>query len=339
MRAENMQSDTSKITRAQTTRSVAYRSAIASHATAPCLETVSLRDAQQHWPLVMIGPGGDYTRRYVASGGTIRREAMSGEAMSGKAMSGKAMSGKAMSGKAMFHEPSSSEISADESRETSIGLVAAFRRLHERFVAVAHEIFTTNVTVHPTHDEAHDEAHDENHDQMYDENDDGINAGPCDDQGHDTSDAMQDDRSDEMDDVAGLPIPHMRGDLMSDREVSGNGSEHRNAMSGLASGEPALERDSRSRIEARTNNNTSEVCEIKHTSSGENHDESHPETTSRSAHDPQLASNAGLLPDDAGDRRSTRRQQGHSIRARRGAHREGSAGSRQEQGTLFVDCA
>ena len=52
---------------------------------------------------------------------------------------------------------------------------------------------------------------------------------------------------------------------------------------------------------------------------------------------PRLADPAWLFPDHAGTRRRDRRQQGHGLRARRGAHQEGRAHPRGQQGTLFVD--
>ena len=65
-----------------------------------------------------------------------------------------------------------------------------------------------------------------------------------------------------------------------------------------------------------------------------------PHTTTNS-HIPlcaRLPQQQGLFPDDAGDRKRTRRQQSHGLRARRGADREGCAGAQAQQGSLFGDC-
>ena len=57
-----------------------------------------------------------------------------------------------------------------------------------------------------------------------------------------------------------------------------------------------------------------------------------------SATDPRLARSQGVFADDAGAGRRNRRQQGHGVRARRGADQEKRARARAQQGTLFVDC-
>jgi hypothetical protein len=64
--------------------------------------------------------------------------------------------------------------------------------------------------------------------------------------------------------------------------------------------------------------------------------ESHSEAAPRPSAHPSLAQVAGVLPDDAGTGDGARRQQGHGLRARRGAGRQGRAQARPEQGTLFV---
>jgi len=52
--------------------------------------------------------------------------------------------------------------------------------------------------------------------------------------------------------------------------------------------------------------------------------------------DSRIAHRSWLFADDAGTRRRTRHQQGHRIRARRGADQEGRAQARSQQGSLFV---
>jgi hypothetical protein len=65
--------------------------------------------------------------------------------------------------------------------------------------------------------------------------------------------------------------------------------------------------------------------------------ESHAQATSHPAVDPRLPRSPWLFADYAGTRRRDRRQQGHGVRARRGAHQEGRAHPRPQQGALFVD--
>src|SRR5690606_32207460 len=65
--------------------------------------------------------------------------------------------------------------------------------------------------------------------------------------------------------------------------------------------------------------------------------EPHSEAAEDPETDPRLARAERLFADDAGARRRARREQGHGLRARRGAHPQGRAGARAEQGTLFVD--
>lgn len=52
---------------------------------------------------------------------------------------------------------------------------------------------------------------------------------------------------------------------------------------------------------------------------------------------PRLARPSWLFADDARARGRDRREQGHGLRARRGAHQKGSVGARAQQGSLFVD--
>ncbi|MEY2795748.1 MAG: hypothetical protein RIR10_1464 [Planctomycetota bacterium] len=199
------------------------------------LNLLSSRDAQREWPLVMLGPGGDFTRRYIGNGEHITRE----RAVTGAQMvsTDGATDRTAASDIPMFRD--------------GFGLLNALRQVRERFAAIAHEIFTTTTIVDD--DEAESKV---------------------------TAD----------------------GSDVSDEENQSQSEARRTRLEG-------------------------------------NHDESHSEATPRPAHDSRFSSNAGLLANDAGDRRSARRQQGYGVRARRSAHREGSADSGQEQGTLFVDCA
>jgi len=203
--------------------------------TSNALELLSAREAQREWPLVMIGPGGDFTRRYVASGQNITRERAVTHAQTVSA------------------DGASVRIAAADIPmfRDGFGLRNALRQVRERFAAIAHEIFTTTTIV---------------------------------------------------------------DDDENEREVNVDGGD-------------VAHEENRAQFEARR------------TRLEGNHDESHSEATPRPAHDSRLSSNAGVLANDAGDRRPTRRQQGYGVRARRSAHREGSADSGQEQGTLFVDCA
>ena len=219
--------------------------------TSNALELLSSRDAQREWPLVMIGPGGDFTRRYVASGQNITRERAVPHAQTVSAVG-------------------ATDRTADEDSpmfRDGFGLRNALRQVRERFAAIAHEIFTTTTIV-------------------------------------------DDDQTD--DEITDEPINATGGEV----NVKGNLS-----VDGVAPEEKQSQSEARrTRLEG-------------------NHDESHSEATPRPTHDSRLSSNAGVLANDAGDRRPTRRQQSYGVRARRSAHREGSADSGQEQGTLFVDCA
>ena len=71
-----------------------------------------------------------------------------------------------------------------------------------------------------------------------------------------------------------------------------------------------------------------------------NENESNESHTQAAAHlriHPSAPRAQGLLTNDAGDRRLTRRHQGDGVRTRRSAHQEGRAGARSEQESLFVD--
>lgn len=71
-----------------------------------------------------------------------------------------------------------------------------------------------------------------------------------------------------------------------------------------------------------------------------NENESNESHTQAAAHlriHPSAPRTQGLLTNDAGDRRLTRRHQGDGVRTRRSAHQEGRAGARSEQESLFVD--
>jgi hypothetical protein len=87
--------------------------------------------------------------------------------------------------------------------------------------------------------------------------------------------------------------------------------------------------------ESRTGASASRLIARANTVLGGSH-ESHTETTQDSATDSRIAHRAGLFADDAGTRRRTRHQQGHRVRARRGAHQERRAQARSQQGSLFV---
>src|SRR6185503_133431 len=64
--------------------------------------------------------------------------------------------------------------------------------------------------------------------------------------------------------------------------------------------------------------------------------ESHSQAAPHPSAHSRLAPPIRLFADDARDRRSPRRQQGHGLRARGVAHHEGRLGSGSEQGSLFV---
>lgn len=65
--------------------------------------------------------------------------------------------------------------------------------------------------------------------------------------------------------------------------------------------------------------------------------ESHTQAAAHLRIHPPAPRAQGLLTNDAGDRRLTRRHQGDGVRTRRSAHQEGRAGARSEQESLFVD--
>ena len=71
--------------------------------------------------------------------------------------------------------------------------------------------------------------------------------------------------------------------------------------------------------------------------SPESSHESHAEATVSPAAHSRIETRAGLFPDDAGTRRSTRRQQGHGLRTRRRTRTKRNRQARAEQGSLFVN--
>jgi hypothetical protein len=197
------------------------RSMVASNPTqlqAQLVDATSQRNSSAEWPLVLLGPGGDYARRYVAVGATIRRERPAFAGVSGASAA---------------------------AAPSSLGVTAMLRRFARRFEEVAIEIFSIE--------------------------------------------------------TAGEQSP------AQDRSVHA----------------PAL---------PLTPATTQASCliEIKETS-----DEPDTQAAEGAADRARFATETGLLANHAGDRRRTPRQQGHGVRARRGADREGCAAPRCEQGTLF----
>src|SRR4051812_25170318 len=72
------------------------------------------------------------------------------------------------------------------------------------------------------------------------------------------------------------------------------------------------------------------------TTEGTDHEPDAP-TSGRDRRDSQLPPSAWLFADDAGAGRPARHQQGHHLRARRGARKEARPAPRQAQGSLFGD--
>jgi hypothetical protein len=191
------------------------RSMVASNTTqlqALLVDATSQRSASAEWPLVLLGPGGDYTRRYIAVGSAIHRERPVGS-------------------RAVVASPARSE--------RGFSLTSVLRKFAQRFEEIAIEVFSIET------------------------------------------------------------VGEKRAEL--DRSVP-----------------------------APTAPQASCLIEIKETS-----DEPHAQAAEGAADRARFAPETGLLAHHAGDRRRTPRQQGHGVRARRGADREGCAAPRSEQGTLF----
>ena len=199
------------------------RSMVASNPTqlqALLVDATSQRNSSAEWPLVLLGPGGDYARRYVAVGTAIRRERPAFAGVSGASAA---------------------------AAPSSLGVTAMLRRFARRFEEVAIEIFSVET------------------------------AG--------------------------------EQSAAQDRSVP--------ALTPAPAPAPATTQ-------------ASCLIEIKETS-----DEPHTQAAEGAADRARFASETGLLANHAGDRRRAPRQQGHGVRARRGADREGCAAPRCEQGTLF----